>query len=142
MNGQAANTAVIMNPDLINYVCDIENTNIQLKFNSKTYISTRNRTYEPKTNGSRYKRSLNKLSTDTTDRHKYITNLSTKTLTQCQSKVLIKGLAFISSSTHMNKSRLNDITNVPTLKQTKVLLQRQRSTGSTSIQTKEHLDAT
>ncbi len=108
MNGQADNTAVTMNQNSINYVCNLFE-NIQLKFNSKTYITTRNRKYEPNNNGSRYKRSLNKLSTDTTDRHKYITNLSTKTLTQCQSKVLTKGLAFI-PSTHMNKSRLNDTT--------------------------------
>ncbi len=37
--------------------------------------------YKPKNNNDRYKRSLRKVRTDTIDKHKYITNLSTKTLT-------------------------------------------------------------
>ncbi len=63
--------------------------------------------YKPHNNRNRYNRSLNKTSTNNTDAHKYITYLSTKTLTQCQTKVLTKGLAFI-PTTCINREKLND----------------------------------
>ena len=91
-------------------------------------------TYVPENHKSRYNRSLRKRADDVIASQKYVTNLSSRKLTETETKVLSKGLTFVPS----NKMHTPNLLDAFAL----FKVQRPSHTQITPIQEKEHLEPT
>ena len=89
------------------------NANILMIFTKNSRNLSRTNRFHPrisKHHRNRYNRSLNKISNKVLDPQTYITNLSTKTLTPAQNRILTLGLKFVPSQISSKPATLEAVT--------------------------------